>query len=90
MKHQSENYKFFRHRDCEFFPCHKTEEPEKFNCLFCYCPLYALGEDCGGGFTYTKEGIKDCSSCIIPHSQEGYDYIMENFSKVFDLARKKE
>ena len=35
----TENYKFFQHKDCEFFPCHKTNKPEDFNCLFCYCPL---------------------------------------------------
>ena len=35
-------YSFFQHTQCEFFPCHKTAKPEDFNCLFCYCPLYAL------------------------------------------------
>mgnify|MGYP000743613904 CR=1 FL=1 len=24
----SENYKYFSHRDCEFFPCHEGAEPE--------------------------------------------------------------
>ncbi len=38
----SENYKFFNHKNCEYFPCHKTNKPDEFNCLFCYCPLYAL------------------------------------------------
>ena len=46
----TENFKFFQHRQCEFFPCHETEDEENFNCLFCYCPLYALGEGCGGNF----------------------------------------
>lgn len=45
----SEHYKFFQNRECEYFPCHKTNDPEHFNCLFCFCPLYALGERCGGG-----------------------------------------
>ena len=40
----SENFKFFQHRECEFFPCHENANAETFNCLFCYCPLYALGE----------------------------------------------
>lgn len=35
-------YSFFQHTACEFFPCHETAHPEDFNCLFCYCPLYAL------------------------------------------------
>ena len=40
-------YSFFQHTACEFFPCHETAHPEDFNCLFCYCPLYALGDRCG-------------------------------------------
>ena len=59
----SEHYKFFQNRECEYFPCHKTNDPEHFNCLFCFCPLYALGERCGGGLQYTESGIKDCSAC---------------------------
>ncbi len=38
----SDNYKFFNHKECEFFPCHKTNNPNEFNCLFCYCPLMNL------------------------------------------------
>ena len=45
-------YSFTQHKTCEFFPCHKTEHPEDFNCLFCYCPLYTLGSKCGGNFRY--------------------------------------
>ena len=54
---KTENYKFFSHTECEFFPCHKTDNEESFNCLFCYCPLYALGKECGGNFSYTENGI---------------------------------
>lgn len=86
----TENYKFFSHTDCEFFPCHKVKDASEFNCLFCYCPLYALGRDCGGNFEYTAEGIKDCTGCIIPHSPGGYDYIMERFGKIMKLASTKE
>ena len=60
-------YSFFCNAECEYFPCHKTNDPENFNCLFCYCPLYALGDQCGGNFTYTENGVKDCSNCMIPH-----------------------
>lgn len=38
----SENYKYFAHRECEYFPCHAGADADDFNCLFCYCPLYAL------------------------------------------------
>ena len=39
------HYSFFQNRECEYFPCHKGADPETFNCLFCYCPLYALEEN---------------------------------------------
>jgi Zn-finger protein len=86
----SENYKFFQNKDCEFFPCHKGADEATFNCLFCFCPLYALGKDCGGDFTYTATGIKDCSNCLIPHSPQGYDYIMSKMDEVMEIARKKD
>ncbi|MDB0438729.1 cysteine-rich small domain-containing protein [Clostridioides difficile] len=84
-----ENYKFFNHKDCEFFPCHKTNKPEEFNCLFCYCPLYALGENCGGNFKYTEKGIKDCSSCMLPHKKDNYNYIMGKFKDLVKITSKK-
>ena len=80
---------FFANRDCAHFPCHANADPDCFNCLFCYCPLYALGEECGGNFCYTHQGIKDCTNCLIPHTQGGYDYIIQNFPKVAALAKKK-
>jgi len=84
------NYDFFQNKDCEYFPCHKCSDAEKFSCLFCYCPLYALGDRCGGNFTYTKEGIKDCSGCLIPHRRENYDRIMEKMKAVIEMARRQE
>ena len=85
----SENYKFFQHRNCEFFPCHEKAKEEDFNCLFCYCPLYALGDRCGGNFKYTENGVKDCTGCMIPHSKGGYDYVMERFGMITELAGKR-
>jgi len=52
--------------------------------------LYALGDQCGGNFAYTEDGIKDCSGCLIPHSAGGYDYILSKFPQLAELARKKE
>ena len=66
---------FFRNLECDKFPCHKVENNEDFNCLFCYCPLYNF-EDCGGNFTFTKKGIKECSSCTLPHEANNYNYIL--------------
>ncbi len=85
----SENYKFFQNKKCEYFPCHKMKDEEHFNCLFCYCPLYALGDKCGGNFKYLDGGIKDCSNCLIPHSPKGYDYIISKYSEILELAKKK-
>ena len=83
-----ENYKFFQNTKCEYFPCHKCGDQEGFNCLFCYCPLYALGENCGGYFTYTEQGIKDCSGCLRPHRKDAFDSIMQQMGDVMELAKK--
>lgn len=85
---KSRNYKFVQNERCEFFPCHKIDNPAKFNCLFCYCPLYVLKDKCGGNFTYTAEGIKDCSDCIIPHDEEGYEFIMSRIKEVIEIVRR--
>ena len=84
----SENYKFFNHKDCEYFPCHKTNDPDNFNCLFCYCPLYALKDKCGGNFRYTEKGIKDCSNCTLPHQRNKYDYIIGKFKDIINITKK--
>ena len=83
-----ENHSYFQNKNCEYFPCHKIKSTDYFNCLFCYCPLYALGENCGGNFTYTEKGIKDCSNCLIPHSENGYEYINGKFPEISSLAKK--
>ena len=83
-------YSFFQHTACEFFPCHKTDRPEDFNCLFCYCPLYALGERCGGNFAYTADGVKDCKGCLLPHRRENYAYVTGRFSELAALVKKPE
>jgi len=68
-------YSFFQNRECEYFPCHEVAKPDDFNCLFCFCPLYHLGKDCGGSPTFTDEGVKDCSLCTLPHSPDSYGTI---------------
>ncbi len=90
IKNDGCNYSFFSNKACEYFPCHKTREPDGFNCLFCYCPLYALGEGCGGNFSYTESGIKDCKDCLFPHCRENYAYITGRFSELAEIAKRKE
>ncbi len=86
----SDNYKFFNHKDCEFFPCHNTNKPDEFNCLFCYCPLYALGPNCGGNPKYIADSIKDCSQCLLPHDKKNYEYIMSRFEDIVEATKKKD
>jgi len=83
------NYRFFQNRECEYFPCHAVNEKDDFNCLFCFCPLYALGDRCGGRFSYDNEkGIKDCSGCLLPHKRDSYDHICEKTKLVIEMTRK--
>lgn len=83
-----EHFKFMSNMQCEYFPCHKCADPERFNCLFCYCPLYVLGRNCGGNFTYTENGRKDCSNCLIPHTPEGYDHIINRYEDIMALEKR--
>lgn len=83
-----DHYKFFQNKKCEYFPCHKLAE-DKFNCLFCYCPLYMLGDDCGGNYEILENGIKDCSNCAIPHVKDkGYDFVMKKMKLVINRTKK--
>jgi len=82
------NYDFFQNKQCEYFPCHEGANPETFSCLFCYCPLYCLKENCGGNFKYLDNGIKDCSHCLRPHKRESYEGIMSQMGQVIELAKK--
>ena len=83
------HYDFFQNKECEYFPCHAGADKETFSCIFCYCPLYCLGDKCGGSFTYLENGIKDCSHCLVPHRKENYDKIMKKMGLVMELAKRK-
>ena len=87
---EGKEYAFFRHDKCEYFPCHKGIEAEDFNCLFCYCPLYFLGERCGGNFVYTKKGVKNCVGCTVPHERDNYGRITAILKANLDKAGKGE
>ena len=82
-------YTFFSHVDCEYFPCHATKHSEDFNCLFCYCPLYALGRRCGGDYTYNAKGVKVCTHCLIPHGRGSHAYMIGRFPDIAALAKEK-
>lgn len=80
------DHSFFQNTECEYFPCHEGADENGFNCLFCYCPLYLLGDKCGGAFRYTAGGIKDCSGCLYPHKRENYKNIC---ARLRDVICKK-
>ena len=85
IQFETDNYSRFTHTECEFYPCHNVKG--ELNCLFCWCPLYALKDKCGGKFKYKKKGIKDCSNCTIPHSKNGYEYIVSMFPKIEEITK---
>jgi len=86
---REKHYSFFQHRKCEAFPCHKIDDAENFNCLFCYCPLYLLGDECGGDFKYLSNGVKDCCSCTLPHDRDNYGYITGRFQDIMKKMKKQ-
>ena len=85
---EGKRYSYFCNRECEFFPCHNADS-DNFNCLFCYCPLYALGECCGGNFSYRPTGVKDCSACVFPHLRENYGAVVERFGNLVEEVKQK-
>lgn len=80
------NCKYYKNIECEYFPCHENAG-EDFNCMFCFCPLYPLGDKCGGNFEYIDDKIKNCSNCLIPHSKDGYEYISKKLREVSEIAK---
>ena len=85
---EGKHYSFFQNAECEYFPCHRIADPSRFNCLFCYCPLYMLGPRCGGNFTYNEKGIKVCTDCVIPHLPENYGRITEKYAEIAAVMRQ--
>ena len=88
MSTNGEHYKFLQNRECEYFPCHKGVPEEAFNCLFCYCPLYALGRKCDGSCTYTENGIKNCEHCTFPHRKENYEKVLARYQDILEIVKR--
>lgn len=78
----NDHYKYFSNKQCPYYPCHKVDNEDEFNCLFCFCPLYLLGTECGGNYTFTSQGVKDCTNCTLPHTKDGYEHIMNKYDKI--------
>ena len=83
------NHEFYQNLACPYFPCHKTNDPDSFNCHFCYCPLYALDDRCGGNFKYNSKGIKDCTDCLRAHEPSVSPEFYEKIKLLInEIARK--
>lgn len=70
---------YFLNKECEYYPCHDVDE-KSFSCMFCYCPLYDM-EDCGGEYTYTEKGAKNCKNCTFPHKRENYGAVIKKLKE---------
>lgn len=71
------SHRYFKNTDCEYYPCHFAGQ----NCLFCFCPLYQ--EPCNGHYDkakFVREGLRDCSKCVLPHIDNNYDSIIDYFT----------
>ena len=90
MEVSNHNSTFFQNRDCENFPCHTGVPEAEFNCLFCFCPLYSLGRQCGGNYFYTEKNIKSCKNCSFPHENENYDRIISRFDEIKTVVRRSD
>ena len=84
------HFNFFQNKECEYFPCHEGIPEEEFSCLFCYCPLYALGRKCGGNCTYTEFGYKDCTNCLVPHRRENYLRIISRYEEIMEIVKEND
>ncbi len=79
---------YFVNKNCEYYPCHDLPR-EKFSCMFCYCPLYDM-KDCGGEYTYTEKGIKNCKNCTFPHDRDNYREVIKRLKeKMYENSGKR-
>ena len=82
------SHRFFSNRECKYFPCHEGMDKESYNCLFCYCPLYFLGDRCGGAFNGSGEKrVKSCFDCHLPHIPSFYDIVVDKLKEEANMIR---
>lgn len=86
MSDPKSNACFMQNRQCECFPCHEGIDKEDFNCLFCFCPLYALGKKCGGQYRYDAKGRKVCTDCDFPHRRKNYEKILNRYEEIMAVV----
>lgn len=72
---------FLKIQNVNIFPVMRGVE--RFNCLFCYCPMYHI-EHCPGNPVYIEKNgvkIKVCTNCNFPHRPENYDIVVARLKK---------
>jgi len=82
---KTDNYKFFSHKQCEFYPCHEGYNDKDMNCLWCYCPLQTKPSCPGirdGSAKFLSNGYKDCSNCTFPHDKENYNEMLKELNEM--------
>ncbi len=85
----SNDFNHFQNKECRYFPCHDTVSGEDFNCLFCYCPLYFIEDfECGGLYTTTEDGIKDCSRCGRNHDKDSWKFVLARLREHMEIKVK--
>jgi len=76
------HFMFYQNKECEFYPCHKMDEPSRFSCLFCYCPLFWFCED---------RKVNGCKDCTFPHDVAMYPVMMKSLKRWYEeTSIKKE
>ena len=85
MKNSS---RFFRNTFLRPLSVPSNADPETFNCLFCYCPLYFLPE-CIGTPRWNANGIKDCTSAASRISPTTMIALSKSFPRRYANARRK-
>ena len=40
------SYKFYNNKGCHYLPCHKVNNVDEFNCMFCIA--HCIFDECGG------------------------------------------
>lgn len=77
------SYRYYNNKECEYYnTCHGGV---KKNCMFCFCPLY--NTECIGNYVILDNVVKDCSKCMLPHTEKGYDYIINELTNIYKRTR---
>ena len=83
----TENYKFFQHKDCEFFPCTRLIN-RRISTACSAIVLCMRSATNAWNFQYTDTGFKDCTNCMFPHVRSNYEKILERYQDIIAVAAR--